>query len=831
MFKHYLKIALKHLLKNKLYSAINIIGLAVGLAACLLIMLFVRDEFSYDDFWPNADNIYRLQQAFHYSERDIITTKTSGLAKAAIEEYFPEDIASSTRIYNSGVTIKQGDRVFSDAISMVDKEFVDIFQLDVVAGDLKATLSDTSSLAISESFSKKYFGDTNPIGKIFKISSGFFDRDYHIGAVFKDLPENTTLAFEALAIINDSDFDKMSWVKSWSSVSVHTFFTLKAGTSLTNVDSQLSNLLNKYYILPRELTDKKASEVVSLSTLPLTDIQLRSVGIWPMKPVGTMATVLILISTAGLILLIACINFVNLSTARSLQRAREVVLRKVLGARRQQIIVQFMSESLLTALVGLLLGLVLMELALPAYNSFLDRSLVFHYLDGAIIAILLGLVAVVGLLAGLYPALIISGFLPAQVLKANKTTETAGSVRLRKALVTLQFSVSIFLIITTAVVYGQMLFSTSRDPGFNRDNLVSLYNVARPEVLEKQQTLKERISQLPGIVNLAYSTNSPSSTSESNTIVTLTEKPDLGRLQMGIQGIGYDFLATYQIPLLAGRNYSRDFSTDGYPEVPENHDGSLLTGTTIINESAVSVLGYSSPDAIIGHSIRTIIGRTPDGFIYGDLTIIGVIPDISFRSLRWVVSPEIYSLSGEGGFFDNGTLAISFSGDPLLLIQQLEALWQEMFPDTPFVHWFVDKVMLAEFKKEQDLATTLGFFSLLAITIAGLGLYGLAAFTAERRTKEIGIRKVLGAGVMDIVRLLIWQFSKPVLIAVLIAWPIAVWAMVRWLETFPYRLDTWILLPVCLLAAVLVFVVAWVTVGGNTAKVARENPIKALRYE
>ncbi len=416
------------------------------------------------------------------------------------------------------------------------------------------------------------------------------------------------------------------------------------------------------------------------------------------------------------------------------------------------------------------------------------------------------------------------------MLKANKTTETTGSILLRKALVTVQFSVSVFLIITTTIVYGQLLFATTTDPGFNKDKLLTVYNIGRSEIAtSQQQALKEQIARLPGVTNTALGSGRPYSGGVNKTGIGVIDRPDLGNFAIGMQSIGYDFLTTYQIPLLAGRNYSRDFATDGTPAVPENHDGSVLEGTVIVNQSAISAFGYDSPEATIGRSIRTIVGGVPGNFIYANLTIIGVIPDIHLRSLHKVIEPEAYLLNSP--WFRYQVLTVRFNGDPTALIQQIKGIWAEMFPDIPFAHGCVDELMLAEFKKEQNLATILGVFSLLAVAIAGLGLYGLASFTAERRTKEIGIRKVLGANIVDIVRLLIWQFSKPVLIAILIASPIAAWAMIRWLETFPYRLDSWVLLPVCLMAAVIAFVTAWATVGGNTAKVARENPIKALRYE
>jgi putative ABC transport system permease protein len=831
MFKHYLTIALRNLVKNKLYSIINIVGLAVGLAACLLIMLFVRDEFSYDTFWPDAERIYRLQIAYNNPGRTdpIVTTQAPGPAKDAIKRYFPEDIQHSTRILGLSPIVKQGNRVFTESIHWVDPEFIDIFTLDVLAGDIRATLTNINRLAISESFARKYFGEENPVGKTVYLSS-FFERDYRIGAVFKDLPHNTTLAFQALTKLDENSLKEQVWTfENWTGFSGHTFFTLKKDASIENINSQLDNFVDNNFPTKNVPDELETTEWVVFSTLALKDIQLKSKGKWGMKPTGNLATVIILVTIAGLILLSACINFINLTTARSLQRAREVVLRKVLGAKRHQLICQFMGESILAALAGLLLGLVLMEISMPAYCSFLDRSLAFHYSDGQTIVILLGLAVSVGLLGGIYPALVLSGFLPSLVLKANKTTETESSALLRKTLVTLQFSVSIFLVITTCVVYGQMLHATRMDPGFDKNNMLTLYNMIRPEVLEKQNILKERIALLPGIINIAYSSDHPSSTTENNRSISMPDKPNLGDILLGIQSIGHDFLTTYEIPLLAGRNYNKEFATDGIPIIPEGHNGSLLEGTVLINESAAAAFGYNSPNAIIGRSIRINLGESLNGAVQANLAIIGVIPDVHFRSLREEIQSEIYLLPIPR--YNYGVLTVRFRGDALPLIQQLEQLWKNMFPNTPFTYKFVDEVMAVEFEKEQTLATLLGLFSLLAVTIAGLGLYGLATFTAERRTREIGIRKVLGAGIIDITRLMLWQFSKPVVAAILIASPIATWATIYWLDTFPYRLDAWLLIPICLITSFIILAITCVIVGSNTVKVARENPITALRYE
>ncbi|NVJ69996.1 MAG: ABC transporter permease [Alphaproteobacteria bacterium] len=826
MFKNYISVAFRNLIKHKLYSVINIVGLSVGLAACVLITLFVRDELSFDTFWEDADQLYRVNTTFNVPGREpFVTVMAMGPMKGAMERYFSEEVEAVTRFNSEFPVIQYEDKVFSEEVYFTDPETVDMFSLDVIAGDIKSSLNDNSTLVVNESFAKKHFGDQNPIGQVMTLTYYATTRDYRIGAVYKDLPHNSVTDFQVLIMIDEADFTDFPWeFGHWFSVNNNVFFKLKDGVSIDTVNARWKDFTDTMMDVRAQIqpgTDP--SDFVTFSSQALLDIQLHPAGDGEMKPTGDIKTVMIFMAIAGLILLIACINFMNLATAKSTQRAREVAIRKVMGARRGQLITQFMGESILLALIGLVLGIVLVEMVLPIYSDFLGRDLNFDYQDGTTLAILLGLIAFVGALGGFYPAIALSGFLPARVLKANKSAETSGSILLRNALVVLQFTISIGLIVSTAVVYGQMVYGQNMDPGFKKDNMLVIRNVGRQGMLNQQDALKQEVLRMQGVTSASLASGSPADGNENNNSVEIPGDPDAGSILLGRQAADHDFFSTYQIPFIAGRGYERARANDGVPKAEEAKDGEILPGSLVINERAVRRLGFGTPEQAIGKIVRMGVGESAQA----DLEVIGVVPDINFQSLRQIIRPEMYLLDDSW----YGNLAISFTGDAQALVSQIETVWKQMAPTVPFSYQFVDQTLAEEFEQEQALATMLGAFSLLAIAVACLGLYGLASFTAERRTKEIGIRKVLGASVVDIVRLLIWQFSKPVLVANLIAWPLAAWGMMTWLESFPYRLDTWILAPLCLIAGLIALLIAWVTVGGNAAKVAKSNPIKALRYE
>jgi putative ABC transport system permease protein len=618
--------------------------------------------------------------------------------------------------------------------------------------------------------------------------------------------------------------------EQWFSVSNHLFFQLREDASIASVNNRLDEFADQIE-LPKDALasgDARPSDFIVYSSMPIRDIQLNAAGMGEMKPTGSMTTVVIFAAIAALILVIACINFMNLATAKSTQRAREVALRKVMGASRTQLMVQFLGESVVLAVLGMLSGIVLVELLLPAYGEFLGRELQFSYGDGLTQLILAALVLAVGLVGGVYPALVISGFLPARVLKANRSVESRGSARLRNALVVCQFTISIALMVATATVYGQMQFALNLDPGFNRDGLLVVHGLSRRGAVERQEAIRQEILRLPGVERAAFVSQPPFSADENNVSVTLPGQPDVGSILVGSISIDYDFLRTMQIPLLAGRDYSRDFALDAYPDarglLPEGEQG---RGNILVNEGALRRFGFGSPEDAVGRQIQVDIGAGPEGSVSALLTIIGVVPDIHYQSLRSVIRPELYFMHTN----KSPHLVVRYSGDPARVAADVEGLWNAMVEEVPFDYEFTDQVVAEEFLRERSTANMLGLFAALAVIVACLGLYGLAAFTAQRRTREIGIRKVMGASVAAIVRLLLWQFTKPVLLANLLAWPLAVWGLLRWLENFPYRLDSWVLAPLCLGAGLLALAIAWITVGGNAARVATRNPVHALRYE
>lgn len=832
MFMNYLQVALRNLIKHKLYSAINIIGLAVGLAACILITLFVRDEFTYDTQWSNAEHIYRLNTDFAIPGREpFITVSAPGPAKHAVLDYFGDSVKRSARVNQMYPVLRFGDRVTEETIVWADSEFAELLDFPTISGDVKAALSDNSSLVVTESFAKRFFGNADAMGQVVSMSFYNIVRDYRVAAVIKDLPHNTIFDIEAMVMIDEKDFVDFPWMfEQWTSVNQNLFFELKDGSSIDALKSRLPDFIDHYIQLPPAAgLEGKASDLVTMTPQRLLDIQLHphaTVG-GEMKPTGSMDNVLLFTSVAALILIIGCINFMNLATAKSTQRAKEVALRKVLGASRGQLIGQFMGESLLLALLGLFFGVVLVELLLPLYGNYVSKDLALDFTDASNWMMLLGLVIVVGLLGGAYPALVLSGFQPARVLKANKSAETRGSARLRNALVVAQFAISVTLMISTCMVYGQKYYLMNMDAGFSKDQQLLVHNLGNAGVREFRDVIKQRISQLPGVEAVALHADPPASGNESNMPVRVPGDEGHQSILIGVQSVDHEFITAYDIPLLAGRNYDINRPADGLPDPETIADGEKGQGTIIVNESALRRLGFDSPEEALGKTIEVGLGFDPNSTKLADLAIIGVIPDIHYQSLRRVVRPEIYRMDRSNW----RTLTVRFNGDANALVQEIQTIWRSQVTDEPFRHEFVVDRMAREFEQEERQSTLLGIFAGLAIVIACLGLYGLASFTAERRTKEIGIRKVMGARARDIVKLLLWQFSKPVLLANLIAWPLASWFMISWLSQFPYRLDAWVLVPACLAAGTLALAIAWITVGGNAARVAMANPVKALRYE
>ncbi len=826
LLTNYFVSAWRNIYKHKLFSAINILGLAIGLASCILIALFVRDEISYDKFWSNADNMYRVHLTFNVPGRDPMKLAMApGPVIHAWKKDFPQ-VTHASRLSQREPTVIIGDRYFVDDITLVDPDFPEIFDLNAVSGDLTNAFIGFDNIVLNETLANKYFGSKQAVGQIITLDFGSFQRDYNVAAVIKDMPKNSQVIPKALITIDEPAWKEQPWMfDAWFSTNAQLYFKLSDTTNIESINRELPAFVNRNFPkIPIGGDNVKNSDLIIMSTMNVKDLHLAPSRDGEYQDRGNKNTVMIFATVATLILIIAAINFMNLSTARASQRAKEVSLRKVMGASRKDLIVQFLGESVLLTFFGLLIALAIVEIALPKYNEILDKTFSIDYGSSDVLYIII-LAISVGILGGSYPAFFLSHFRPAENLKANKSAETKASVKLRYALVILQFSVSITLFVSTAVVYGQMLYAKNMDLGYNTDNVLAVHEISRDVVQKKLPLLVEEIKRMPNVSAVTWSDFTPGRANQNNTIVHVEGQSNEDGILIGSRGIGYDYFNAYDVPIIAGREYSRergdrDVSTD------DLRNGINYTGSIMINESAIGRLGLGSPQEAVGKLIFAGAGQ-PEENLTATYEIIGVVPDIHFDSLKSTIRPEIYEIHADYG----NAISARFSGDPEELVENVRRLWEQEIPSIPFDYSFIREAVARQYNAEQGQANMFAAFSALAILIACLGLYGLASFTADRRTKEIGIRKVMGASVFDVVKLLVWQFSKPVIIANLIAWPISYYAMSIWLENFVYRIEAFFIIGFCLLAGIAALLIAWGTVAGNSVRVASANPINALRYE
>jgi len=828
MFRNYLNIAVRNLFKHRLYSAINIFGLAVGLASCILIMLFVRDELSYDRWIPNAENVYRLHTRFDIPGREPMFAQTSpGPAMAALKKDFP-DVETGVRLLNERPVIHRGTDLFFEEVILADASFFDVFDLPLLEGDRATALAEPNGMLISESMAKKHFGNKSPVGEVLTVTYYWGEREVRITGVLKDLPDNTHLEINFLGHLHEPDYDKYEYVaKSWTSMNIWTYVKLKPGADVSAIQKQLSAFEERNVpSISMGGQDFKVADFMELSLHNLVDLHLNSRGLGDMKPGGDKTAVATFSVVAALILLIACINFTNLATARASQRAREVALRKVLGAHRNQLIGQFLGESVLLALIALLVAIGIVELVLPTYGNFLDKDLTLSYFGANGVALeLAGLVLLVGGIGGVYPALYLSRFMPARILKANKSAAAEGSGKLRSALVVLQFAISIGLIICTAVVYSQTIYARTMDLGFDKSGLLSVRGVGREAAEVVQATIKEEMRRIPGVTAVSLSQETPGEDDESNNIIEIPGQVSADPIVIGTAAVDYDFFNTVGTPVIAGRMLSQDHGADDF--TGENEEQAARGGNIVINRQTLKRIGVATPEEAVGKVIRMSVGDDENGQdLMATMTIVGVVENAQWTNARKEIRPMLYYYDSKGFNF---ILARMRNAEPAQIRSAAESVWRELVPTQPFYSVYVEEELSKLYNADEARGQMFAAFAGLAIIIACLGLFGLASFTAERRTKEIGIRKVLGARVRDVVKLLAWDFSKPVLIANVIAWPAAWWLMRDWLNGFQNRVD---LDPtIFVVAGTLALAVALATVASHAARVARSNPIHALRYE
>lgn len=835
MWRNYLTVGVRALAKSRAYAAINIVGLALGLAACVLILLYVRYETSYDHWMKDADRAFQVQTFYEATEQggEEMQLQMSGIVVGrALQKDFPQQIEKLVYVRSfAPIVIQDGQAGEIEDLRMADGNLFEILQAPFVRGSAATALPDTHSIALSESEAKRRFGDADPIGKTLTIVNNAGNVDYRVTGVFKDFPKNTHFPADAVARFDMGvEFaDREQQLTSWTNQGGYNYVRLRSPEDARLIHAQLP-AWEKRNIPDGGENGQRSNpgDVQDYRLANIRDVHLGEAQDAAVSPGNDRFTVATFAVIAFLVLGMACINFTNLATARASQRAREVALRKVLGASRRQLITQFLGESVLVAAVAMVVALAAVELLLPAFNSFLDAGIELQYFgSGGVLIPLVLLVLVVGVAGGLYPAFYLARFEPAKILKANKSSADAqGSGRLRNVLVVAQFAVSIALIVCTSVIYAQTVYARTMNAGYQRDGLLQVGNLGFRGVDDRDGQVVEQIRRVPGVQAAARTQIAVAP--GNNSVNEVFAPGGTTGIALGSYGVETDFFRTMGMKIIAGRGFSdaqgRDDVTTPFPLDRKAEQALAQRGANIIvSEEAARRLGFRAPQEAIGKEFRTSLTLPEFGLV--PITIVGVVQDARYRTLREPLQPIMYYMQ-RGGFSE---IMVRYSGDPQAIRRQVEAVWTRNIPNVPFNGRFADDIVREQYDREEARGQLFAAFAVLAVVIGCLGLFGLAAFTAERRTKEIGIRKVLGARARDIVRLLVWQFSRPVLIANFIAWPLAWWLMRDWLNGFDTRID---LTPTpFLVAGLLALVIAIVTVGGHAYRVAQTSPVRALRYE
>ncbi len=812
MFRNYFKIALRNLLKYKGYSFINIAGLAIGIASCVLIFLFVMDELSHDRFHLNSNRIARVNVDM------IAGGNTSPLAVSsfpmgpALKKDYPE-IQAFTRIAKWGNPLVQYEekRFYENNFFWADTSVFDIFSYQMISGDPKTALKAPNSVVLTRETAERYFGSEDPIGKTFHYDN---QRDLQVTGVIENLPENLSIQFDFLGSFPTlEEIATPGNVASWHSFFlIYTFLLFPEQHEINDFNEKMPAFVDSYM---HDDVARSIGRTYTVSVTPLENIYLQSKRIAEAKT-GDINYVYTFTVIAIFVLLIACINFMNLSTARSIRRSREVGMRKVLGARRGQLIRQFLGESLLLSIIALPLAFLIVELSLPFFNTLSGKALTVSYFErwDTLLGIC-GFVLLTGIVAGSYPAFYLSGFKPIATLKSNlnKQRSIFGVnlvTRLRRALVVLQFGISIVLVIGTMLVYNQLEFMRNKKLGFDKEQVIVI-PATDAEVRSKFEVLRTSYLQNPDVSMVSGTAIMPGTGGGLATPVTKAGGDESERWEMTTLPIGPQFLQTLGVKLVAGRFYSEEMSTD-------------TLQSYIINAKAAALFGWVDPEDAIGQQIEWF--GTAQGLTG---TVIGVTDNFHISSLHNEVQ-AVFMIPMN--LWPSGLNFINVRSHPNNMARTLDFLkqeWQATFPLIPFRYSFLDENFAGLYQSEEVLGQLFGIFGSLAILIACLGLFGLASFTAEQRTREIGVRKVLGATLGDIILLLTREFLLLIALANLIAWPVAYWIMDSWLQNFAYR-DA-ISLTIFPTVAIAAFLIALLTVGYQAIRAATADPVDALRYE
>jgi len=796
MIKNYFKIAYRNFFRTKLYSSINLLGLAIGLSACIFIALWVSDEISYDSFNKYADRIYRVEQKYFTDEGIAQWPITGGPFATTLKDEYPE-IENYVRFWKKEYSVQDQQKVlYEQLLFAVDNSIFDVFDYHLEKGDENKALIEPKTVVLTSELAYKYFGTDDVIGKPITFLRGGELEDFKVTGILAPVPANSHIQFEMLFSI--STYFEFEFFDSWDGNYLYTYALLTEGVSISELESKFSPFMEKYKRAGFEEFLKPGAPIddfVQLKLRNITSIHLNPGPEWEIGPQGSKASVYIFSTVAILILIIASINFMNLSTARANRRAKEVGLRKTIGANMYQLFKQFLSESISISLIAMFIAIAIVWLFLPYFSQLSGKEFSVESFFGLNnILILLGITIFTGLLSGLYPAFYLTSFRPAEVLKG--VLKNSGKSVFRKYLVAIQFVISIGLIISTLTINEQMKYVRIKSLGFDKENVIVM-PVQNRSMSENIQLFKNSLLQHSRITDLSISSNAPTELYYSDKEFVF-EETDKSFMFIYI-GVGFDFIDTYKINLFAGRNFSRNYGTD-------------TTGTIILNEAAVTKIGIS-PDDIVGK-------------ILNGNKVIGVVKNFHFKSLHKQVEPLVLVLNHQNAQVISARITPGEVEDPLNYIKtQFEA----SYPGLPFRYAFLDDNLNMQYRSDEKMANIFMVFSVLSIIIACLGLFGLAAFTAEERTKEIGVRKTLGASIMSIILLLIKDFSKWILVANLFAWPITYYFMDMWLQDFAYKTE--ISIWTFTISGLLVLFIAVTTVAYQSVRASIANPVDSLKYE
>lgn len=794
MLRTYLKSAVRHLVKHKAYASINVLGLAVGMACCLLTLLYVRDELSYDRFHENAERIYRVNATSENPEGAFYRTLIPPPVAPALLAESP-DVEAITRVAPlSRSLLRVGDEVFQEErVFLADAPFFEVFTFPLLRGDPATALATPGAVLLTETTARRYFGEADPLGQIINVENSV---DLTVAGIVEDVPSNSHLQFDFLAALETPGLAEDGWLENWGRSSTATYALLRPDAAPEALEARLPRFVDTYM---RESLDD--DEVYTLSLHALTDIHLyphrAPEQVWA---AGNLKYVYIFSIIGLLMLFIACINYVNLATARAMGRAREVGVRKVLGSHRGQLVGQFLGESTVLAGAAVLTAVLLVVVCLPTFNALSGKALSMVHLGQPVMVLgLLGMWAFVGLAAGSYPAFYLSAFRPALVIKGGFGGGSSGRAFLRNGLVIVQFAAAVLLIVGTMVVSEQLAFMRHKDLGYDQEHVV-VVPIRDRETWQNAAALKDELLKISGIRAVSFSSGVPNAVGWHSTAHWEGAGEDEA-LEINHIMVDFDFMDVYGFDLVAGRGFSSDFPGDA-------------TAAYVLNEAAVQAIGWEDP---IGKKLTLWDREAP---------VIGVVKDFHYESLHQPIGPLAFHFGPQ--WYQTASLNIA-PENVAATLDAVEGLFHRFVPNRPFDYYFLDDTFDRLYRAEERFSRISAYFTALALFLACLGLLGLTAFIVERRTREIGIRKVFGASVVNLIVLLSGRFVRLVAAAFVVATPLAYVAAQRWLEDFAFRVEiSW---RIFLLAGLLALLVAILTVSFQSIRAALANPVETLRHE